>query len=160
VSWAGDFEVGQTIAIEYDPDNPGHARPLDGWSPTYRTLWLYAAVGLPAAIALAVATRAGLGRDVDVATSRNVHPMHGAAYRSGGWLHRKHLVGLWPEGSDRQAPPPLSVEVEESLGMPRSVTVVGGSRPGDHAVLQAGGDTIWTRGRLKAGIDPKAKPRG
>ncbi len=158
VSSAGDFEVGQTITIEYDPEEPGHARPLEGWSPTYQSMWWYAAVMVPVAVVGAIVTRTRLGREVKAATSREVHPMYGAPYRRRRWPRSTHLVALWPEGSDRQAPPPLSVEVEAGIGVPGPVAVAGGARPGDAVVLQADGDTIWTTSKLKKGIDAKARP--
>lgn len=160
VSAAGDFEVGETIVVEYDPDGPSHARPLEGWSPTYQVLWMYAAIALPIAAVDAVLTRRKLGTEADLAALAEVHPMHGVAYRRGRWYRRTPSVALWPEGSDRPAAPPLSVEVEEAMEVAGPVSVVGGRRPGERVVLRAGGDTIWTTSRLRSGMDPRARPRG
>ena len=160
---AYDFEVGQRIAIVYDPDDPTHARPLEGWSPTYRTLWRYAVIALLAAIVGAFWTKDRVRSDAQVATTGPVHHMHGAPYRRRRWLTptgTTHLVGLWPEGHDRAAPAPLSVEVKPNQGPARRgpVTVVGRAEPGSHVVLRIDGETVWSSGVVKSGIDPKAKP--
>lgn len=164
VSSAGDFEIGQRIAIVYDPDDPVHARPLEGWSPTYRTLWRYAAIAGPFALILSLTVPRRLRADTAAAGSGAVHHMYGASYRRSLWLvlhlRATHIVGLWPEGADRDAPAPLSVEVDRGLGpsRPGLVVVVGRAEPGHHVVLSIEGETVWTKSTVRAGIDPQAKP--
>lgn len=163
VGSADDFEVGQRITVEYDPDDSTHARPLEGWSPTYRTLWWFAAIALLGTIGGAVWTKDQERGDARVAGTGPVHQMHCAPFRRRRWLTPQsstHLVGLWPEGHDRTTPAPLSVEVKHDLGpaRPGPVTVIGRAQPGDHVVLRIDGETVWTRGVVKAGLDPKAKP--
>ncbi len=160
VSAAGDFEVGETIVVEYDPDGPSHARPLEGWSPTYQVLWMYAAIALPIAAVDAVLTRRKLGTEADLAALAEVHPCTAWPTGADAGTGAPPSVALWPEGSDRPAAPPLSVEVEEAMEVAGPVSVVGGRRPGERVVLRAGGDTIWTTSRLRSGMDPRARPRG
>lgn len=41
---------------------------------------------------------------------------------------------------------------------PGPVTVVGQATPSTHVLLRIDGQTLWTTGTLKSGIDPKATP--
>ncbi|MBA2437601.1 MAG: hypothetical protein H0V52_04520 [Acidimicrobiia bacterium] len=120
VSSAGDFEIGQRIAIVYDPDDPVHARPLEGWSPTYRTLWRYAAIAGPFALILSLTVPRRLRADTAAAGSGAVHHMYGASSGSSSTsgprtssacgpkaptaMHRRHCRSRWTGASDHRVP--------------------------------------------------------
>ncbi len=161
---ADAFRVGSTVAIRYDPAHPDHARPLEGWLPVYR-LFLGVAVMAALGAAISALRTPGLVRaDVEAMTSGVVTSMGGAPYqRARGRVFRLYvedLVGLWPHGADRTRPAPLSVKVDSGFHhvRPGPVTVLGLLQPGHHVVLQVGGQTVWTTGAVKEGLDPKAEP--
>lgn len=160
-----DFEVGSTIDVRYDPDHPDHARPVEGWAPTYRSVWVLAALVAAFATVIGLLTPRWMRADVEAATSQVVTAMWGKPYRrrrGGRWIElwTTHLIGLWPDGADRARPRPLSVAVESELLRVRRgrLQVVGRPEAGSHVVLRVGEQTIWTAGPLKEGIDPKATP--
>lgn len=138
---ADDFEVGE---------------------PTYRTLWLYTWTSLPIGAVAGLLIRKRLRQELEIAGSGVLATMHEAPYRRRGWrlLLTTHLIGLWPDGADRGGTPPLSVKVGSGDGhlRPGPVTVVGQPTPGTHVLLRIDGQTLWTTGTLKSGIDPKATP--
>ncbi len=156
------FPVGSTVPIRYDPANPGHARPEQGWDPTYRQLFLQAVVLAVLAPFLAVYGWIVARRDAREARSGDARRMEARVYRRTSAFppHVQHLVALWPEGADAREAPSLSVEVPEGVRHVRQgpVTVVGRAEPGGHVVLRSEGRTIWTHGKVKRGLHPKAEP--
>lgn len=156
------FPVGSTVLIRYDPANPGHARPEEGWDPTYRQLFLQAVVLAVLAPFLAVYGWIVARRDASEARNGDARRMEARVYRRTSAFppHVQHLVALWPEGADVGEVPSLSVEVPEGVRQVREgpVTVVGRAEPGGHVVLRSEGRTIWTHGKVKRGLHPKAKP--
>lgn len=161
---AGDFQVGSTIAIRYDPSQPDHARPLEGWLPSYRLLLTgAAATGVGAAVSALRAPRM-LRTDREAATSGMETTMWGAPYRRVRWrtieIAVTQFVGLWPQGGDRGRGAPLSVKLSPGFELRRRgpVTVVGRPEPGSHVVLLVDGQAVWTTGAIVEGLDPEAEP--
>lgn len=163
VDFAEDFRDRRLVTIEYDPKNLGHARPLEGWSPTYQSMLWMALIGLPLIAAATVHTWWKSRVETNLAGGRVVHHFRGAAYRRTRWnpyFDRQDLVALWPEHTDQGVGPALSVRVESGFNhvRPGRVTVVGSPTPGSRVVLRVDGRTVWTTGKLKAGIHHRAKP--
>jgi hypothetical protein len=155
------YAVGSTVRIRYDPANPRHARPLEGWDPTYGFVFLQAVVLVALAPFVALYGWWVARRNAEVARSGETRRMHAEAYRRTSAVppYVQHLVALWPEGVDSRQPPELSVEVPEGIRKvrPGPVTVVGRPEPGAHIVLRVEERTIWTHGKVKRGLHPKAK---
>lgn len=165
VSSSGRFESGDRIAIEYDPENPGHARPLVGWEPTYRIVLALSALLVVLLVGGVVAGRHHIRQSAAAVNSGRDDPAHAVLYTRWRWSWPSgevdHLVGLWPEGSPGHEPPPYSVALASRFDLDKvrdgPVRVLGGLEAGNHVVLLFGSRRLETSGGVKRGLARRAK---
>lgn len=157
VGTTDDFPVGSRQEIVYDPENPGHAKPVDGWSSTYSTVTL-AALMVLAFGAVPSARRAlytGLARGVAGAGA----VMRVETFGVERWWQRwaRSWAGVWPLDADPTAVdaalyvPIESLAASESIGFEQPSTVLGVPEPGRLLVIVHGDQVVWPRGRARRG---------
>lgn len=159
------LDDGQQIDIEYDPDHPDHARPLQGWDPSYKRVLLASAMSVLLAPSGILQTLWRERRDRRALASGRLQPALAAQYRRGRYLWHygiENIVGLWPPGADGFSPPPHSVRLRSTVDrivVPSGpVDVLGGIDVGNRVVLRVGGSTVWTNGKVRSGLPRRAKP--
>ncbi len=163
-----DFGKGERVVVEYDPRNPSHARPVEGWEPTYEYLLF---LGAFAAVALPVVTGRQAWRDLQAARATQAQPetstMHARVYRSWSWVlpfpDVHFLVGLWSHHDPSASSPPVSLEVAEDdayLIPSGVVTAHGRVQPGCRVILEAGGKFFWPRRKVRRGLPDTARALG
>lgn len=167
VSSSHRYGSGDRLIIEYDPQHPRHARPLEGWEPTYKVV-LFLSAGLLILVPAGVVTsRRQIRRSAAAVNSGRDQPAHAVLYTRFRWWSwpsgaTDHLAGLWPEGAPRHGPPPYSVVLASRLDHRRvhdgPVRVLGGLDPGSHVVLQFGSRLVETTGVIRRGLPRRAKP--
>jgi len=167
VNDADDFVEGERVTVEYDPRNPRHARPLEGWEPTYETLVFFAVL---AAVALPVVAGPQAWRDLRAARAARegqTSTMHGLVYTRWRlrwglpyvWLGTEFLVALWPVGASVSRPPEMAVAIHDDDEFPQgAVTVHGRAEPGGRVILEAGGKIFWPRRKVRRELPDTAQP--
>lgn len=160
-----DFPVGLQVEVVYDPDNPSHAKPVEGWSPSYEgvTIWAFMILGLGVANSVLRSVRTVLllrtvNGGPDRATSMWVE-----SFEMTRWWQRwpRQWAALWPLDADpRRVDAQLYVPIEDltnstAIGVEQPSTVLGAPEPGQLLVVVHDERVVWPRGRARD--DP---PRG
>lgn len=156
-------EPGDRIEIAYDPDDPGHARPVEGWAPAYEFLLLVAAVLALATPALWFYDRHQVRQTVAALESGDGETMWAVPHRRWTWARRgyQHLAAL--SSSEADGDPAFVVELEPRAArhLERGPAQVHGDlRPGGRVVLRQGERTIWPVGKVRDELPSRAKPVG
>lgn len=150
-----DFPVGSQREIVYDPENPGHAKPVDGWDSTYSTVTIAAlmvlAFGVVPSARRALCT--GLARGVAGAGT----VMQVETFGVERWWQRwaRSWAGVWPLDADpTTVDAALYVPIEwlaakENIGFEHPSTVLGSPEPGRLLVIVHGDQVVWPRGRAR-----------
>ncbi len=160
-----DFPVGSQIEIVYDLDNPSHAKPVEGWSPSYEQVMIAAFVVLGLGVANSVrrtVTTLLLLRTVG-GESGHVTTMWVESFAMTRWWQRwpRQWAALWPLHVD-----PMSVDAQlyapiedlterTAIRIDEPSTVVGIPEPGQLLVVIQGERVVWPRGRAR-----RHAPRG
>lgn len=155
VGTTGDFPVGSRREIVYDPENPGHAKPVEGWDSTYSTVTIAAlmvlAFGVVPSARRAIFT--GLARGVAGAGT----VMQVETFGVERWWQRwaRSWAGVWPLDADPTAVdaslyvPIESLATKENIGFEQPSTVLGVPEPGQLLVIVHGDQVVWPRGRAR-----------
>ncbi|MDQ4134246.1 MAG: DUF3592 domain-containing protein [Actinomycetota bacterium] len=159
------LEPGDRIDIVYDPADPGHARPVRGWSPSYEFLWLVAGAVMIATIGGSAYQRRQARATVRAIESGRTSQMWLRAFDRWAWSRRghQHVATLWQSACEplEGRPPDLIVEVDSGAAKHMRdgpATVYGNPKPGEWVVLRADGHTIWPQGKARSELPKRAKP--
>ena len=165
VGRTSEFPVGSQVGVVYDPDNPGHAKPVEGWSPTYETVTISAfmILGLGVANSVLRTVRTMLLLRTVIRGAGQATTMWVESFMMTRWWQRwpRQWAALWPLDAD-----PLRVEAQlyapiedltnrTAIGVEQPSTVLGVPHPGQLLVVIHDERVVWPRGRARD--DP---PRG
>ena len=150
--------VGSEIRVVYDPGNPHHARPVEGWSPAYETVSFVALIIL--GFGIFDSARRTIPTLLVLRTVR--HPrrtttMRAESFSIRRWWQRwsRQWAALWPLEADPQSvDAQLYVPIEElrsrtALQTYSPCEVLGVPEPGRLLVITLGPDVVWPRGRSR-----------
>jgi len=152
----GDFPVGSQVEVVYDPEHPTHAKPVEGWSPSFQSVLIVA--GMVMVVGVAHAAR----RSVLTAVARRVTgktAMQVETFQLRRWWQRwpHQWAALWPVDADpTSVDATLYVPVDDlvrkhGIGFEEPTTVLGDPAPGRFVLLVHADRVIWPRGRARRG---------
>jgi hypothetical protein len=153
---SADFPVGSEVQVVYDPENPHHAKPTEGWSPSYEDVSLMAWIGL--GLGTLHSARRILRTLLLLGTVRQPRyttTMRAESFAITRWWQRfpRHWAALWPiDANPLVDDVELYVPIEEiggraSLGVHASSLVLGMAQPQQLLVIIQGETVVWPRGR-------------
>jgi hypothetical protein len=156
VSDSDDFLVGDEIQIIYDPANPGHARPTEGWSPAFEEVLIYAAVVL--GFGLLHSARRIVRTVLLLRTARRpsqTTTMIVESFSVTRWWQRwpRQWAAIWPLGADPLIDDvQVYVPIEElspraAIHIHQETLVLGTPEPQRLLVIIHGESVVWPRGR-------------
>lgn len=151
-----DFPVGAEIQVIYDPDNPGHAKPTEGWSPAFEEVLICAAIVL--GFGLVHSARRIARTVVLLRTARRpsqTTTMIVESFSVTRWWQRwpRQWAALWPLGADPVVDDvQLYVPIEElghrnAIHVHQETIVLGTLEPQRLLVIIQGESVVWPRGR-------------
>jgi hypothetical protein len=154
VADTGDFPVGSQVEVVYDPEHPTHAKPVDGWSPSYESVLIVA--GMLTVVGMAHSAR----RSVLTAVARRATgrtAMRVETFQLRRWWQRwpHQWAAPWPVDADpTSVDASLYVPVDDlarkhAIGFEEPTTVLGEPAPGRFVVLVHADRAIWPRGRAR-----------
>lgn len=150
-----DFPVGSRIQVVYDPDNPRHAKPTEGWSPSFSKVSMVAGVIL--GFGVFDSGRRTLRTLLLLRTARRPRQttmMRAESFSVRHWWQRwpRQWVALWPLDADPLIDDvQLFVPIEEldtrsGLQIHASSLVLGTPEPKRLLVIIQGDNVVWPRG--------------
>lgn len=156
-----DFPVGSQVTVVYDPANPSHAKPVEGWSASHDTVTIWAVMILSLGVVNSVLRTV---RTVLLLRTVNGGPdertaMWAESFLMTRWWQRwpRQWVALWPFAADpRTVDARLYAPIEDlarstAIGIEQPSTVLGVPRPGQLLVVIHDDRVVWPRGRARSG---------
>lgn len=160
-----DFRVGSQVGVVYDPDDPSHAKPVEGWSPSYEMAMLsaFAVLGLGVVNSAPRTVRTVLLLRTATSGAGPATTMWVESFMLSRWWQRwpRQWAALWPLDAD-----PLRVDAQlyapiedltnrTAISVEQPSTVLGTVEPRRLHVVIHDDRVVWPRGRARS--DP---PRG